>query len=93
MNPLKCLLFLQGTKMGLAMVNSLRDPELQRLVTNIPFTVVQARAPSSADRYSRAFNEFKRWASKYDEIVSLPTTASAVAHVLIVFVAKRIAIF
>lgn len=41
--------------------------------------MIQAKAPSTADRYSRAFNEFKRWASDYDEITTLPATSSSIA--------------
>ena len=29
------------------------DPELKTLAANIPFRVIQARAPTTADKYSR----------------------------------------
>ena len=56
------------------MVSKVFDPELKKLAANVPFRVIQARAPATADKYSRAHNEFHRWVSRYDELVSLPAS-------------------
>lgn len=54
-------------------------PELRRLASQIPLRVIEAKAPSTVERYSRAFNEFKHWASNYEEIVTLPATSFSVS--------------
>ena len=56
------------------MVNKLIDLELKKLAANFPFCVIQAHAPNTADKYSRAYNEFHYWTSRYDELVSLPAS-------------------
>ena len=41
--------------------------------------VIQSRAPKTADKYLRAFNEFHLWTSCYNELKSLPARATTVA--------------
>ena len=73
------LLFLQGTRLFASVGKDFKNPELRRLANNVPLRVVQAKAPSTVDRYSRAFNEFKRWASDFDELTCLPATGMSVS--------------
>lgn len=73
------LVCLQGTQLFASLGKDLKNPELRRLANKVPFRVVQAKAPSTVDRYSRAFNEFKRWASDFDELVCLPATSLSVS--------------
>ena len=40
---------------------------------------MQSRAPKTADKYSRTFNEFHLWTSCYNELKSLPARATTVA--------------
>lgn len=61
------------------MVKNLRPPGLKRLAANIPFRVIEAKAPSTTDRYSRTLNAFKTWAAVYDEIATLPGKPFSVA--------------
>ena len=56
------------------MVNKLIDLVSKKLAANFPFCVIQAHAPNTADKYSRAYNEFHYWTSRYDELVSLPAS-------------------
>ena len=64
--------------MSMLLADQVVDSELKTLAANIPFRVIQARAPTTADKYSRAYNEFQNWTSKYDELVSLPASAITV---------------
>ena len=41
--------------------------------------MIQSRAPKTADKYSRAFNEFHLWTSCYNELKSLPARVTTVA--------------
>lgn len=41
--------------------------------------MIQGKAPSTVEKYSRAFNEFKSWASAYDEILPLPSKSISVS--------------
>ena len=41
--------------------------------------MIQSRAPKTADKYSRAFNEFHLWTSCYNELKSLSARATTVA--------------
>lgn len=62
-----------------AIANQYTDPELRRLAGHIPLRVLESKAPSTVDRYSRAFNEFKSWASDYPEINTLPASSVSVS--------------
>ena len=64
------------------MSRKLCDPELQRLATHIPVRVIESKAPSTVDKYSRAFNTFKTWTEWYDEIESLPADIISVSMYL-----------
>ena len=73
-------MYVQGNRVSMLLADQVVALELKTLAANIPFRVIQARAPTTADKYSRAYNEFQNWTSRYDELVSLP--ASAVTVVL-----------
>ena len=72
-------MYVPGNRVSMLLTDQVVDLELKTLAANIPFRVIQARAPTTADKYSRAYNEFQNWTSRYDELVSL---ASAVTVVL-----------
>lgn len=76
---LTCLGSIQGRRMEKTLACQLSDPELKRLATTIPCHVIQSRNPKTADRYSRAFNEFHVWTARYDELTSLSSPAATVA--------------
>lgn len=61
------------------MANNIQDTGLQSLAANITFRVIEAKAPSTVDRYFRAFNQFKIWANTYDEIGVFPAKVFSVA--------------
>lgn len=65
--------------MQMSLVCQLSDPDLRRLAASIPNRVIQSRASKSADKYSRAFNEFHLWTTCYNELTSLPSLATTVA--------------
>ena len=50
-----------------------KDPELSRLTSCIPLHYLGARADSSTERYSRAFEKFRLWAAGHKEINALPS--------------------
>ena len=72
-------LLAQSTKLQKLLVCQLRDPGLQELAASIPHRVIQSRASKTADKYSRAFNEFHLWTTYYAELTSLPALATTVA--------------
>ena len=57
----------------------LKDSELRKLVADLPLRTIEAKAPSTTDRYSRAFQKFREWSSPYNEVVCLPTDEISVA--------------
>ena len=63
----------------MSLVCQLSDLDLKKLAVCIPNHVIQSRAPKTADKYSRAFNEFHLWTSCYNELKSLPARAATVA--------------
>lgn len=73
------ILYSQGLQLFNSISSVYTDPELRRLAGHIPLRVIESKAPSTVDRYSRAFNEFKCWASDYHEIVTLPSTSFSVS--------------
>ena len=49
------------------------DPELSRLASSLPLRCLGAKADSTTERYSRAFEKFRVWAASHKEINVLPT--------------------
>ena len=58
------------------------DPELSRLASCLPLRCLGARADSTAERYSRAFENFRVWAASYKKISVLPSNHLSVATYL-----------
>ena len=44
-------------------VSHLRDPELRKLAVGLPLRAVKAKALSTTERYSRAFQKCREWSS------------------------------
>ena len=66
-------MYVPGNRVSMLLADQVVDPELKTLATNIPFRVIslqiscesiQARAPTNADKYSRAYNGFHNWPSR-----------------------------
>ena len=57
--------FLQGARALLAFGG--------RLASSLPLRCLGAKADSTTERYSRAFEKFRVWAASYKEISVLPT--------------------
>ena len=55
------------------------DPELSRLASCLPSRCLGAKADSTTERYSRAFDKFRLWAASYNEISVLPSNYLSVA--------------
>lgn len=51
----------------------LKDTELHKLAADLPLRTIEAKAPSTTDRYSRAFQKFREWSSPYNQVVCLPS--------------------
>ena len=58
------------------------DPELSRLASCLPLCCLGAKADSTTERYSRAFEKFRFLASSYKEIIVLPSNYFSVATYL-----------
>ena len=58
------------------------DPELSRLASSLPLHCLGAKADSTTERYSRAFEKFRVWVASYKEISVLPTNVLHVATYL-----------
>ena len=58
------------------------DPELSPLASSLPLRCLGAKADSTTERYSRAFEKFRVWAASYKEISVLPTNFLHVATYL-----------
>ena len=71
--------FLQGARALSTFGGRFTDPELSRLASSLPLRCLGAKADSTTERYSRAFEKFRVWAASYKEISVLPTN---VLHVL-----------
>jgi hypothetical protein len=52
--------------------DGLSNPELQDLIKDLPAVLVQARAPTTNKIYGAAFEKWKNWAGRYDEVSYLP---------------------
>ena len=46
--------------------NELEDPELKRLASKLPNTILHSRADSTVKKYLGAFKRWKRWAATHD---------------------------
>lgn len=77
-SSLACL-SIQGARASLMFAVSFRDPELSRLASCLPFRTLGAKADSTTERYSRAFEKFRLWATSYKEISVLPNNELSVA--------------
>ena len=81
---LVCLLvsffcFLQGGAAFSALTGHFTDPELSSLASCLPSRCLGAKADSTTERYSRAFDKFRLWAASYKEISVLPSNFLTVA--------------
>jgi len=55
--------FLQGARALLTFGGRCMDPELSRLASSLPLRCLGAKADSTTERYSRAFEKFRVWAA------------------------------
>ena len=62
-----------------ALAGHFTDPELGRLASCLPSRCLGAKADSTTERYSRAFDKFRLWAASYNEIRVLPSNYLSVA--------------
>lgn len=53
-------------------LGQLQDPELRRLASSLPDTVLHSRADSTASKYLYAFRRWKMWAEKRIEVTVYP---------------------
>ena len=72
-------LFLQDGRAFALKIAHLKDPELPKLAADLPLRTIEAQAPSTTERYSRAFQKFREWSSHYNEVVWLPSDEISVA--------------
>ena len=75
-------IFLQGANALFLFGGCFTNPELCRLASCLPLRTLGAKAYFTTDRYSRAFEKFRLWASDYNEISVLPSNALSVATYL-----------
>ena len=73
---------LQGARALSTFVGRIKDPELSRLASCLPLRCLGAKADSTTERYSRAFEKFRVWAASYKEISVLPSNYVSVATYL-----------
>ena len=71
--------FLQGGRAFALKIAHRKDSELRKLAAGLPLRTIEAKAPSTTDLYSRAFQKFREWSSPYNEVVCLPTDKISVA--------------
>ena len=71
--------FLQGAAAFSALAGHFTDPELSRLASCLPSSCLGAKADSTTELYSRAFDKFRLWAASYKEISILPSNYLSVA--------------
>ena len=60
--------FLQGAAAFSALKGHFTNPKLSRLVSCLPSRCLGAKADSTTERYSRAFDMLRLWAASYNEI-------------------------
>ena len=61
--------FLQGAAAFSALAGHFTDPDLSHLASCLPSRCLGAKADSTTERYSRAFDKFRLWAASYKEII------------------------
>ena len=54
-------MFLQGGLAFASKIAHLKHPELRKLAADLPLRIIEAKAPSTTERYSRAFQKFRDW--------------------------------
>ena len=57
----------------------LRDPEPRKLAEGLPLHTAKAKAPSTTERHSRAFQKYKEWSACFVEFVSLSSDELSVS--------------
>ena len=73
-------MFLQDGRAFALKIAHLKDPELRKLAADLPLRTVEAKAPSTTELYSRAFQKFREWSSSYTEVVfGLPSDKISVS--------------
>ena len=55
-------------------MQSLESPYLQSLAEGLPQLALSSKAPSTTLKYSRAFDRWKRWASRFPEVQAFPAS-------------------
>ena len=53
-------------------IEGLQDPDLKRLATCLPDTILQGRADSTTCKYVRAFTKWRTWAGQKKEVKTFP---------------------
>ena len=53
-------------------IEGIQDPDLKRLATCLPDTLLQGRADSTTAKYVRAFTRWKKWAEQRKEVSIFP---------------------
>ena len=81
-------IFLQGARALLTFGGRFLDPELSRLASSLPLRCLGAKADSTTERYSRAFEKFRVWAASYKKISVLPTSVFACRYLFRVLTSK-----
>ena len=73
-------------------LQNIRQPRLQELAAGVPQTLLQSRAESTVQKYTRSFEHWKKWAAQYPEISKFPALPAHVAlylqHLLVTSKAK-----
>ena len=72
-------MFLQGGRAFALKIAHLKDPELCKLAADLPLRTTEAKAPSTTELYSRAFQKFREWSSPYTEVVCLASDEISVS--------------
>ena len=73
-------MFLQDGRAFALKIAHLKDPGLRKLAVDLPLRTFEAKAPSTTERYSRAFQKFREWSSPYTEVVfGLPSDKISVS--------------
>ena len=72
-------MFLQGGRAFASKIAHLKDPVLRKLAADLPLRTIEAKARSTTERYSRAFQKFREWSSPYNEVVCLPSDEISVS--------------
>ncbi|KAK2549011.1 hypothetical protein P5673_030640 [Acropora cervicornis] len=60
-------------------VAHLPDPELRKLADRLPLRAAKAKAPSTTERYSRAFQNLREWPACFEEFACLSSDELSIA--------------